>query len=251
MSYAVFSEVVMADNCRTLIREILATRVTPSQPHGIAPKKVVRKLAELPDECASELRATARELLSGLPESEEGLLNSVLDALTWRRDPEVRDILLDTLRSRDAMVKEDYVSMLEELDHEDEAPAALLDVLASGREDQDRPDLSVTIRALHTLEYEQAAPSMLAYVSHPDEAARGTAIDFLYEFDDGKAAAPVFADRLAHERDPDIIEMLIDGLVRWGQAPDRNLLRRVAEDPTQPRGLRKSAQRALSLHPED
>lgn len=251
MSYADFSEAAMADNCRTLIREILATQVTPSQPHGIPQEKVVPKLAELPDECASELRATARELLRGLPESEGGLLYSVLNALTWRQDPEVRDILLDTLRSRYAMVKEHYVSMLEELDHEDEAPAALLDVLASGREDQDRPDLSVTIGALYTLEYEQAVPSMLAYVNHPNEAARGSAIDFLYEFDDGKAAAPVFADRLAHERDPDIIEMLIDGLVRWGQPPDRSFLRQIAEDPTQPRSLRKSAQRALSSHPED
>src|SRR5262245_28601505 len=116
----------MADDCRTLVREILATRVTPSQPQGIAPKQVVRRLAELPDECAFELRATARQLLSGLAEGEEGLLNSVLDALTWRRDPEARDILLDTIRSRDAMQKEDYVSMLEELDYEDEAPAALL-----------------------------------------------------------------------------------------------------------------------------
>lgn len=251
MSYAGFSEVAVADDCRTLIREILATRAGPSQPNGIAPERVVRELAELPDECAPGLRATARELLSGLLESEEGLLNSVLEALTWRRDPAAPDLLLNTLRNRAAMVKEDYVSMLEELDREDDAPAALLDVLASGREDQSRRDLSVTIRALYTLEYEQAAPSMLAYVNHANEAARGNAIEFLYEFDDGKAAAPVFADRLARERDPDTIAMLIDGLVEWGQPPDRDFLRRIADDPAQPRGLRRSAQRALSSHPED
>jgi hypothetical protein len=181
-----------------------------------------------------------------LPHSDEGAVTAILEALTARQDPAAGDLLVHALKNPHTMQKEDHVSMLEDLDRPEDAPTALLAVLANGVENPGRPDLAVTIRALHSLRYEQAVRHLLAYVDHPDRAVRGTAIEFLHDFDDdGKNASPLFADQLTHEREPRITERLIDSLTRWNQLPDERFLRDVSEDPTQPDSLRKSARRAL------
>jgi HEAT repeat protein len=207
---------------------------------------VIRSLGELPPECTAELRTVARQLLEHLPGGGESAVAAVLEALTARRDPAVGDLLVDALKSTHTAQKEDYVSMLEEIDRFEDAVAGLLAVLSDGARVPRRPDLAVTIRALHSLRFEQAVPLLLGYVNHPERAVRGTAIEFLYNFADGEKAGPLFADRLAHEPEPQIAEMLIDSLTSWEKFPDERFLRETAADPAQPDSLRKSARRALA-----
>ena len=240
----------MASSYHSLIQEILATRKSRTNPHGASPETVIRRITELPPEYAAEIRSIARQLIVGLPLTGEGALNSMLEALTMRRDSAAGDLVIDALKSRHTMQKEDYVSMLEELDRSEDASASLLAVLADGVDDPDRIDLAVTIRALHSLQHGQAAPQILAYVDHPTRAVRGTAIEFLYQFDDGNNAGPLFIDQLTHEQEPHIMEMLIDSLTSWDQLPDEHFLREVADDSTQPHSLRQSARRALKYHSE-
>jgi HEAT repeat protein len=202
----------------------------------------------LPADCALELRAVARHLLDGMPHTGEGSLNIVLDALTIRQDPTVSSFLIDALENRYTMRKEDYVSMLDDLGKSEQAPASLLAVLADGAEHPDRDDLAIAIRALHSLRYEQAVRPMLTHVGHPDRAVRGTAIEFLYEFDNGSEAGPVFVERLTHEREPHILEMLVDGLTRWGRLPDKRFVEQLRENLNQSETTREAAQRALQSH---
>lgn len=150
------------------------------------------------------------------------------------------------------MLKEDYVSLLEYLDKSVEAAAGLRKVLEQGLSDSRRPDLAVTIRALHALRAVDALPLVARYVGHPDNSVRGIAMEFLYDLDEtGEIAGPTFSDQLRREQDSARIEQLIDGLSRWDWIVDEIFLRRIANDVSQPQSLRDSARHAISYLRDD
>ncbi|MBM7773838.1 HEAT repeat protein [Actinokineospora baliensis] len=169
----------------------------------------------LPVECQSELTSAARRLVEGLPATEEGALNAVLEALTGLRDFDAVEVIRAALLSRDTTQKEAYVSMLEDFGIDDGAEE-LRKVLRAGKEDSNRPDLAVTIRALHALRCEGAVEQVAEYVAHVNRSVRAIAAEFLYEFADGAVAGPVCAEQLAREPDPRVAETLADALARWG-----------------------------------
>lgn len=241
----------MADDCGALVRRILDMRKSRTRRDGVPATTVVQRLVELPSACRPELRATAAYLLGALPDADEGALNVVLEALTEMGDPAATELVSKALQSRNTMLKEDYVSMLEDLEGVEEAIAGLTSVLVEGESDPLRPDLVVTIRALHALRLEQMVPRVATYVSNSDPSVRGTSAAFVYDFDDGNIGGPLFADRLTEEADPRVLETLIDGLVRWNSLPDESILRRYADDPSQPSGLRQSARRAIGYLQDD
>jgi hypothetical protein len=209
---------------------------------------VSRQLARLPAECRGDVRAAARDLLTRLPETNEGDFSAALEALVLLDDPEVGDLAAAAIRNPHAMVKEDYVSILEDLDELDRAVAALLGVLDDGSTQPDRPDLTTTIRALHALRAEEALASVARYVGHPDLAVRGPAAMFLFDFDEtGAVGATTFTDQLRRETDADMLELLIDGLRRWKVRPDEALLARLSGESSIPASLRDSVRAAQAM----
>lgn len=241
----------MADHgdngCVRQIREILDARKSPSRRDGIPSDVTARQLVALPPDCVHELRATADRLLGSSPDLDEGSLNVVLSALTELRDPSAPGTLVRALENPQVMQKEDYVSLLEYLDSSVEATAGLRTVLERGLDDLSRPDLGVTIRALHAVRAVEAAPLVARYVGHPDSPVRGVAMEFLFDMDDsGAVAGHEFVDQLRHEDDPARLEQIIDALVRWDRLPEESIVARLADDAAQPDSLRDSARRALA-----
>lgn len=180
----------MTTTCGELIRSILASRKSRERATGDPTHVVVERLIELSTECRQELQATAVRLIAELPVSSEGDIGAVLEALFWLKDSKAEELICQALHNRYTMQKEDYVAMLEDLDAADQAITALLAILDAGRTDPTRPDLPVTIRALHSLRYKAAASQIAKYINHPDRGVRGLAAAFLYEFGDAQAAEP-------------------------------------------------------------
>lgn len=238
----------MADSgCVRQILEILDARKSASRRDGILSDVAARRLVALPSDCIHEIRATVDRIFNSLPGSDEGALNVVLAALTELRDPSTPAALVRAIENPHTMLKEDYVSLLEYLDKLIEATIGLLAVLDSGLEDPLRPDLGVTIRALHALRAVEAAPLVAHYVRHPVSAVRGVAMEFLFDLDEnGAVAGQEFVDQLRYERDPARLEQIIDALVRWDRLPDESIVARLVDDVGQPDSLRDSARRALA-----
>lgn len=237
----------MTDDCTALIGQILRQRRSRTTPGGVPAEVAAQRLVELPAGCRPQLRAIAERILESFPDADEGDLDLVLSALAQLRDQAAPELIGRALTDRHTMLKEDYVSFLEYLGRGDDAETGLLTVLQDGRTDPDRPDLGVTIRALHAQRATEAVPAVAPYVTHPDRGVRGVATSFLYDLDeDGHISAPVFAERLPDESDPTALETLVDGLVRWDRPPPRPVLDRLAEDPSLPDGVRRSARRAMS-----
>ena len=232
--------------CRAEVEAILQSRGTHRG--GVPGHEVARRLALLPAECRDDVRAAARNLLTGLPETSEGDFAVALDALVLLDDPDVGDLAAGAIRNPFALVKEDYVSTLEDLDERDRAVTALLDVLNDGSARPDRPDLTTTIRALHALQADEALAAVARYVGHGDVAVRGSAAMFLYDFDEsGAVGAAAFTDQLGRETEAAMLELLIDGLRRWKVQPDEALLARLSGDSSIPHSLRESVRAAQTM----
>ena len=230
-------------DCRTAVQEILAQ--WHSRPNGLFGKQVTAQLLELPADCRTEMRRVVENILAELPESHEGDLEPVLTALVECDDDRVVELTVAALRNRYTMVKEDYVSILQDLDAGEQATAALLDVLADGANDSDRGDLTVTIRALKAMRETEANRHVADLLSHPDRRVRGVSAGFLFDMDDGTIAADKFAEQLDREDEAEVMEPLIDGLSSWDYPIDPRLLARLSEDPSAPDSLRESARRAM------
>lgn len=233
----------MEGDCDLRIEEALATLKCAERPHGVPAYTVAIRLIELLPACRRQLHTTAQNLLVGLPGAEPALA-VVLEALTGVSDDLAGDLLMSAVGNRSAMRKEDYVSMLDDLDRTMEGERALVAALAAGIDDPSRPDLPATIRALHARRIDRAGPVVVQFLSHPDRTIRCLALAFLYEYDSGALAGPAFAEQLDRETDPVALEILLDGMARWDLPVPAEVLRGVASDPTAPASLRRSADRA-------
>jgi hypothetical protein len=237
-------------DCRAAVDEILARRNSRRNPGGIPGRQVSAQLSKLPAACRQEMRRVVEDILAKLPESDEGDLEPILTALAETGDDRVADLAAAALRNPFTMVKEDYASILSDLDADEQATEALSAVLRDGLTNVGRGDLTVTIRALRALQATEAIPLVADLLSHPDRAVRGVAAGFLYDLDDdGRVAAAKFAEQLAREDEAEVMEPLIDGLRLWHYPVDPELLAQLAEDTAAPESLRESARRAMPRDP--
>jgi hypothetical protein len=239
---------VTVAECRGTVDAIIQSRKSRRNPGGIPGSEASRKLSELPAECREVTRSTAWDLLRQFPQTDEGDFAAVLEALVLTEDPQVSELAVAAIQSPHAMVKEDYLSILEQFDRRAEALRALLSVLDEGVDQPNRPDLVTTIRALHAAQSHDALSRVARFVGHPDVGVRGSAITFIDQFDDsGRLGPATFAEQLARETNSDVLELLIDGLRRWGVQPDASILRRILGDDSLPGSLRESARAAMEM----
>jgi hypothetical protein len=196
------------------------------------------------------MRRVVEDILAGLPESDEGDLEPILTALVEAGDDKVTDLAVAALRNPFTLVKEDYTSILSDLDADQQATEALSAVLRDGLTNVGRGDLTVAIRALRAMQATEAVPLVADLLSHPDRRVRGVAAGFLYDMDDeGSVAAAKFAEQLAREDEAEVMEPLIDGLRLWHYPIDPQLLTQLSEDTSAPESLRESARRAMPQNP--
>ena len=234
-------------DCRAEVDAIVRSRKSRQRPQGAPGHEVSRTLARLPARCRPDIEFAARDSLAALPAANEGDFAAILNALALMNDPLVTDLAVSAIRSPHTMVKEDYVSVLEDVDQLDLAIQSLIAVLDNGIERPGRPDLTTTIRALHARQSREAVALIAKYVRHPDVQVRGAALTFLIQFDEsGEAGSVAFIDQLRRESNADLLELLIDGLRQWRRRVDPSILKRLWDNESTPDSLRDSLRAAMS-----
>lgn len=213
--------------------------------------KCAEQLSALSNNCSSELVTTAKGLLENARDDDnEYKLHVVLRALLRRKQPEALGLISEALASQGTMDKETYVTYLQEFNGDARAIAALAQFVAAGYSTEDDPEGWALSKAIDSLRYNKVRRSAAAVLQRlGDEASRvrRAAADFLIALDVEESGA-IFEQKLEHENEPEVVEGLVNGLMKWERVSALPELERILKQEfvQENESLRKTLNNAIS-----
>lgn len=206
--------------CKKVISDILGSLdveyESPTQ-IGNLEYECLTMLCQLGSEYSETLMQTGQELLERCEESEdiEYKFQLVLDSLAERCHPGALELNITALISEKTRDKEAYIDLLATFENPLAIPALVHAIKADDSTGEQEGGIRYkAIELLHILGAKEVTSMIIPYVKDSAYRVRGSAIDFLVNFDI-REVAPIFVDQLGLEEYPTNLEKLISGLVSW------------------------------------